>query len=201
MLFEEFKKLKKLQKFAEGYRGVIYLYKEKGQLFAVKTVEESTLLKGLQKEIEILKFLNKKGVSFVPSLVYIGEDFFVYKFIEGKPFKEILKEKNPLIPYYLKKILIASYCLDKLGVFKDEFQRPWTNVLVQNKKIFLIDFERGMLGKYYKNLPQFLQFLKAIKIIDTSTAILLGRNYRKSPKEVVKQTLKIISNNSYNFSI
>ena len=193
MRFEEFKKLKRLEKFAEGYRGVIYTYTENGRRYAVKVPSEEKLIKTFQKEAKILDFLNRKGVKFVPQLTFVGEDFFVYRFIEGIPFKKIQKgldEKQKR--YYLRKILLSAYILDCLGVFKDEFQRPFTNVLVNGKKVFLLDFERGLLNKKWKNVPQYLQFLTAVGVLDRETAISLGREYKKNPKGVVKRILSLL---------
>jgi putative serine/threonine protein kinase len=193
MRFEEFKKLKRLDKFAEGYRGVIYTYTENGKRYAVKVPSEEKLIKTFQKEAQILDFLNRKGVKFVPQLTFVGEDFFVYRFIEGVPFKKIQKglDENQK-RYYLKKILLSAYILDCLGVFKDEFQRPFTNVLVNGKRVFLLDFERGLLNKRWKNLPQYLQFLTAVGVLDRDTAISLGREYKKNPKGVVKKLLSLL---------
>ena len=193
MRFEEFKKLKRLEKFAEGYRGVIYTYTENGRRYAVKVPSEEKLIKTFQKEAKILDFLNRKGVKFVPQLTFVGEDFFVYRFIEGIPFKKIqrgLDEKQKR--YYLRKILLSAYILDCLGVFKDEFQRPFTNVLVNGKKVFLLDFERGLLNKKWKNVPQYLQFLTAVGVLDRETAISLGREYKRNPKGVVKRILSFL---------
>ena len=193
MRFEEFKKLKRLEKFAEGYRGVIYTYTEDGRRYAVKVPSEEKLIKTFQKEAKILDFLNRKGVKFVPQLTFVGEDFFVYRFIEGIPFKKIQKglDENQK-RYYLRKILLSAYILDCLGVFKDEFQRPFTNVLVNGKKVFLLDFERGLLNKKWKNVPQYLQFLTAVGVLDRETAISLGREYKKNPKGVVKRILSLL---------
>jgi len=80
--------------------------------------------------------------------------------------------------------------LDTLGVFKNEFQRPFTNVLINEKKLFLVDFERGQLNKYWKNLPQYLQYLVAARVLDREEAIELGREYKKNPKGVYKKVLK-----------
>jgi len=193
MRFEEFKNLKRLEKFAEGYRGIIYTYTENGKRYAVKVPSEEKLIKTFQKEAKILEYLNGVGFSFVPQLVSVGEDFFVYRFIEGKPFKKIQKElPEGAFRYFLRKLLVAAYCLDKVGVFKDEFQRPFTNVLINGRRLYLIDFERGLLNKYWKNVPQYLQFLVAVGVLDRDTAIGLGREYKKNPKGVVKKVLKLL---------
>jgi putative serine/threonine protein kinase len=188
LTFRRFAETKTLRKFAEGYRGTIYVFEEKGKKYAVKTVEDERLLKALHREMEILKFLNAKGFNFVPKLVLTGKDFFVYEFIEGVPLKILLKKEPPLL--YLRKILISAYCLDIVGVFKDEFQRPYTNVLVRGRRIFLLDFERGRLNKFYKNVPQYLQFLTAMGILDRNRAVELGKAYKKSPKRVIKEILR-----------
>ncbi len=191
MRFEEFYSLKRPEKFAEGYRGIIYTHTENGQKFAVKVPSEEKLVKTFLKEAEILKFLNSKGFSFVPKLHLVGEDFFVYRFLEGEPFKKVQREVSEREKlYYLRKILLAAYCLDRVGVFKDEFQRPFTNVLVSGRRIYLLDFERGLLNKYWKNVPQFLQFLVAAGVLSKEEAISYGREYKKNPKKVVKELLK-----------
>ena len=193
MRFKDLSSQKSLEKFAEGYRGIIYTYTENGKKYAVKVPSEEKLKKAFLKEAKILEYLNSKGVKFVPQLTFIGEDFFVYRFIEGKPFKKFFENLEPKEKlYYLRKLLLAAYCLDKLGVFKDEFQRPFTNVLVKGKKLYLIDFERGQLGKYWKNLPQYLQFLVAVGVLERNNAIILGREYKRKPKEVVKKILKLL---------
>jgi len=191
MRFEEFAAERRLERFAEGYRGVIYTFVERGQRWAVKVPSEEGLVKTFLKEAKILEFLNSKGFSFVPKLREVGEDFFVYRFLEGKPFKKVQKEvPRRLFYYYLRKILLAAYCLDRVGVFKDEFQRPFTNVLVSGRRVYLLDFERGLLNKYWKNVPQFLQFLVAAGVLGREEAVELGRRYKKEPKAVVKELLK-----------
>ncbi|HID79272.1 MAG TPA: hypothetical protein EYH48_05560 [Aquifex aeolicus] len=194
MRFKELKKIKRLEKFAEGYRGVIYIYTEGEKKYAVKVPSEDNLIKAFRKEAKILKFLNEKGVSFVPKLTFVGEDFLVYEFIEGIPFKKVQNriEENKK-RYYLKKILLSAYILDCFGVFKDEFQRPFTNILVSGKKVFLLDFERGLLNKKWKNVPQYLQFLTAVGVIDRQTSIELGKSYKKNPKGVIRKLLKLLS--------
>jgi len=191
--FEEFKNLFPLKKFSEGYRGNIYLFIWDSKKYAVKVPLESKLIPSIKKEASILKFLNEKKISFVSRVVYIGEDFFVYEFIEGIVFKKLLnslsKESKDL-KFILRKLLISAYCLDKLGVFKDEFQRPFTNVLVQNKRIYLIDFERGALNKFWKNVPQLIQFLLALGILNKDETIYLGKLYKKNPKYVIRILLK-----------
>jgi len=193
--FESLKKEKFLTKFAEGYRAEIYLYEENGKKYAVKVVNEPNLFKALQKEVEILKKLNRIGAKFVPKLLLWGKDFFIYHFIEGVPFKKLQKELNEEdLKRLLKKLLIAAYCLDKWGIFKNEFQRPFTNVLVDKKgRIFLIDFERGALNKYWKNVPQYMQFLMGKGILKKDETVFLGRKYRNKPKEVIKTLISKIN--------
>ncbi len=188
--FEGLKKLCNLQKFAEGYRGEIYTFDLKGEKIAVKVPQEERLLKSFLKEAEILKFLNSKGFRFVPKLVFVGKDYFAYRFIEGEPFKRVWKKLSPEGQrYFLRKLLTAAYLLDEVGVFKNEFQRPFTNVLINGKRLYLLDFERGALGKHWKNLPQFLQFLVAVGALEREEAIELGRGYKKNPREVFKRIL------------
>jgi putative serine/threonine protein kinase len=189
--FEELKANYPLTPFAEGYRGLIYLLNIGGEKFAVKTPQEEKLIPTFRKEANILLYLKGKGVRFVPRVEFVGEDYFVYRFIEGKPFKRVQKELSPKeLRHFLRKLLTAAFVLDTLGVFKNEFQRPFTNVLINGKKLFLVDFERGQLNKYWKNLPQYLQYLVAVGVLDRDEAIALGKEYKRKPKEVYKGVLK-----------
>lgn len=189
--FENFKELFNPSLFAEGYRGLIYTFTLNGEKYAVKTPQEEKLIPTFQKEARILEYLKSCGVSFVPQLVFAGEDYFIYRFIEGEPFKKIQKQLTPeKFRYFLRKLLVAAYLLDKLGVFKNEFQRPFTNVLIKDKNLYLIDFERGQLNKYWKNVPQYLQYLIAVGVLNKEEAIHLGKFYKQHPEQVVKETLK-----------
>jgi len=50
-----------------------------------------------------LLYLKGKGIGFVPRVEFVGEDYFVYRFIEGKPFKRVQKELSPKeLRYFLK---------------------------------------------------------------------------------------------------
>ncbi len=191
--FEGLKERFKLQKFAEGYRGEIYIFTHGGKKLAVKKPQEKRLVKTFQKEAQILSFLKEKGVKFVPQIEFSGRDYFIYHFIEGEPFKKIWKSADaPRRKRLLKKMLLAAYVLDCLGVFKNEFQRPFTNVLVSGRKLYLLDFERGKLGKRWKNLPQLLQFLMAVDVLNREETIGLGKEYKNNPRGVLKRILKMV---------
>jgi putative serine/threonine protein kinase len=191
--FEGLKERFKLQKFAEGYRGEIYIFTHGGKKLAVKKPQEKRLVKTFQKEAQILSFLKEKGVKFVPQIEFYGRDYFIYRFIEGEPFKKIWKSADaPRRKRLLKKMLLAAYVLDCLGVFKNEFQRPFTNVLVSGRKLYLLDFERGKLGKRWKNLPQLLQFLMAVDVLNREETISLGKEYKNNPRGVLKRTLRMV---------
>ena len=189
--FEELKEKYNPTLYAEGYRGLIYLLNLNGEKIAIKTPQERKLIPTFQKEAKILLYLKERGVNFVPQIKFLGEDYFAYRFIEGEPFKRLQKELSPKeFRFFLRKLLTAAFVLDTLGVFKNEFQRPFTNVLISGKKLYLIDFERGQLNKYWKNLPQYLQYLVAVGVLDRSEAIELGKKYKEEPKEVYKKVLR-----------
>jgi putative serine/threonine protein kinase len=77
--------------------------------------------------------------------------------------------------------------LDKLGINKDEMQRPLKNALIsKDEKVILIDFERVNFSEKPSNITQLLQFVMRtiyFKNIDKQKLINLGKEYKKSLNE------------------
>jgi len=79
--------------------------------------------------------------------------------------------------------------LDRLKISKDEFHRPYKNVLVDSKnRIYLIDFERAKFTDYPQNITQLVQFVitggnKFFKDIEKEKLIELAKLYKKNQDE------------------
>ncbi|RUM28141.1 MAG: hypothetical protein DSY32_04745, partial [Aquifex sp.] len=85
MKFSEFiREVRDIKEIAEGWRGKVYVGYWNGKKVAVKVAKAPDKVKAIQKEAEILERL--KGIEGFPQVLFKGEDFFVYEFIEGKPF-------------------------------------------------------------------------------------------------------------------
>ncbi|AAC06806.1 hypothetical protein [Aquifex aeolicus] len=192
MKFSEFiKEVQNLQELAEGWRGKVYTGYWRGKKVAIKVAKAPDKVKAIQKEAEILEKL--KGLKGFPQILFKGEDFFVYEFIEGKPFGKLKigeEEKKRL----LKEVLEKAYLLDRMGINRDEFSNIYKNVLVGDKgEVFVIDFDRGTFKKNPSNVRQFLQLLKREGFLSQEEAIELGKRYKENPEEVIKEIRKVLS--------
>jgi len=173
--------IENLQKIGEGWRGVVYRGIYRGEDLAFKVASQELSIPNIQKEGKILKIVNTEGIG--GQLVLQGDDFIAYRFIEGKPLKEIINAENAKI--LISQLLKQARKLDILGINKEEFHRPYTNVLVdKNLKIYLIDFERAKMGKNIQNVNQLLQFImgegsKYLKPFDKKELIKLAKAYKK----------------------
>ncbi|RLJ70351.1 putative serine/threonine protein kinase [Hydrogenivirga caldilitoris] len=188
MKFEEFRReLKNLEKFAQGWRGVIYTGEWEGRRVSVKVAKSKDVLKAINKEAQILEKL--KGIPGFPQILTKGEDFFVYEFIEGKPLGKV-----DLTPEQEKKVLRTlltfAYMLDNLGINRDEFAQVYKNALLDNEgKVYLLDFERGKFSKRPSNVPQFLQLLYRKGYLNIDEAVELGRRYMRDREGVFTELM------------
>lgn len=192
MRFEEFKnKVENLREFAEGWRGKVYRGTWKGEDVAIKVAKSSEKVKAIQKEAEILEKL--KGIKGFPQILFKGEDFFVYKFIEGKTFGQ-LKPEGEERKRILREVLEKAYILDKLGIHRDEFANIHKNVLINDRgEVFVIDFDRGVFKDNPSNVRQFLQLLRREGFISQEKAIELGKLYKKNRDAIIDEIRKILT--------
>ncbi len=192
MRFEEFKEeVESLREIAEGWRGRVYRGKWKGEDVAIKVAKSPEKIKAIQKEAEILERL--KGLEGFPQILFKGEDFFVYRFIEGKTFGE-LKPQGEERKRILREVLEKAYLLDKLGIHRDEFANIHKNVLIDEKgRVFVIDFDRGVFKENPSNVRQFLQLLKREGFISQEEAIRLGKLYKENREAVIDDIRKILT--------
>ncbi|RLE47956.1 hypothetical protein DRJ25_01025 [Candidatus Woesearchaeota archaeon] len=156
----ESKGIRNIKFFDKGWRGLISTGKYKCNLVAIKTKRPYSEAKtAIRKEAKWLKFVNKHGLG--PKFVMSGKGFLVYRFVDGKPFKDwIVKASKSSLKKAVLKILDKCFMLDKLKVNKEEMHRPLTNVLVtKDANPVLIDFERMYKTRKPHNVTQFCQFL------------------------------------------
>ncbi len=178
MKFSEFKReVRNLRELAEGWRGVVYTGEWKGRKVSVKVAKNEQVVKAIQREADILERL--KGMREFPQILFRGEDFFVYEFIEGKPLGKLRlsPEEERRV---LKRLLELAYRLDSMGISRDEFANLYKNVLLDERgNVYVLDFERGKLSKRPSNLTQFLQLLRRRGYITRDEAVELGRRYMR----------------------
>jgi putative serine/threonine protein kinase len=181
--FSEFKKeVSGLKKLSEGWRGVVYTGVWKGQKVSLKVAKSEELIKAIQKEADILERL--KGLKGFPQLLLKGEDFFLYRYIEGVPFRkaELSPEEERRV---WRRLLELAYLLDELGISRDEFAHLDKNVLIgEGGEVYVLDFERGKFSERPTNVTQFIQFLRRKGLLSMEEAIELGRGYGKKRREV-----------------
>jgi len=138
----------KLEYLAKGKRSKVYIGVLNGKKVVVK--------KGKRARIEAkwLKILNKYKIG--PKFVSVSKDKLIYEFIDGE---RILDFKGD-IKIIIKKVLDKCRVLDKLKINKKEMQNPYKHILIKNKKVKMIDFERCYYSDKPKNVTQFCQFIR-----------------------------------------
>ena len=186
------KKVDKLERFSQGWRGVIYVGEYKGLKVAVKLAKDEYRVRAINKEADILERL--KGIDYFPQLLFRGHGYFAYKFIEGIPFRKYVKnvDRKEKI-YLLTEVLKAAFLLDRMGINRGEFSNIDKNVLVgEGMKVYILDFDRGSFKERSSNLPQFLQFLVRESIIELERAVELGKRYKNDKEGVYEEVLSII---------
>ncbi|GAB6078660.1 serine/threonine protein kinase [Hydrogenobaculum acidophilum] len=193
MNFEEFVKDKDICFLAKGWRGEVYTFKEGNEQFCIKKAIHQEAFYAIQKEANILSCLYK-DIRF-PQIVCQGEDFFVYKYIDAKPFEKVfwlLEKENQL--KVLKSILEAAYYLDSVGINRGEFDKEYKNILIDDAlKIYILDFDRGNFSKNPKNITQFIQSIRVKGLLTKEEAISLGKIYKSNRDDVYNYLNNLLS--------
>jgi len=192
MRFETFKKeLESLEEVAKGWRGKVYKGYWRGKKVAVKVARSPDKEEAIRKEAEILERL--KGLEGFPQILLKGEDFFVYEFIEGKPYGKLKLSKEEK-KHLLKEVLEKAYLLDEMGINKDEFGDLRKNLLVDEKgRPWLIDFERGSFKENPSNVRQFLQLLRREGFLSQEEAVELGKAYKGDRKGTIEKIRAVLT--------
>lgn len=184
-------KINDVKKFTKGKRGVIYTGKYKNKNVAIKIQRPDVEVRSLQNEIRILKKIKNHGIG--PKLIFAGDDFFVYEFVEGEFIEEFVEnEKNKTkIKNVLRNVMLQCRKLDKLKMNKEEMHHPYKHVIVAKEdRPVLVDFERCKETWDAKNVTQFCQYLISGKmsyllkkkgiLIDRMKMIELDKKYKKN---------------------
>lgn len=158
--------------FAQGKRGTIY----KGRLDATLSIKShlarkqflSVAVKAarplphaaqrIRNEAAWLQKLNPLHLG--ARLLFSGEDYFVYEFVEGTPILEWLeqhsREENRQV---LMKVLQQASTLDTLGINKEELHHPQKHIIItHSNQPVLLDFERCHSSRKPKNVTQLIEF-------------------------------------------
>lgn len=151
---------------------------------------------GIKKEINVLRRLEENNIDFVPKIGKSGNNWFDMNFIEGINFDQMWnnyksgKLEKSQVKKILHKIIDELIALDKLGIKKEELNRPTKNIIIGDKP-YLIDFERTKNGV---NLTEFASFLmnhgKEFIIYGKEKMIKEMKNYKK---KVNKDVLRMFN--------
>jgi len=165
---------------AKGKRSEVYTGKLNGKKVAVKISKRAKI------ESKWLRLLNKHKIG--PKLIKTEKNKMIYEFVEGKRIGECLKNKN--IKEIIRKVLEQCRILDKLKIDKKELVNPYKHILVNKKKVVMIDFERCHKVKKGKNVTQFGEYLMRNKLVDRKKFTKLLKDYKKN--QIGKNFKKIL---------
>lgn len=124
--------------------------------------KESEAIERIRNEVNWLKIINKENIG--PKLLFFGENFFVYQFVEGDFILDWInnhqkKEIQNVLIYLLKQCLV----MDKLKVNKEEMHRPLKHIIIdKNNYPVFIDFERSHKTDKPHNVTQFVEFISRL---------------------------------------
>lgn len=155
----EKKGIKDVKRLTRGHRGLIFTGLLSRKKIAVKIQIKGTGAKGtVNREAKILKLLNKHKIG--PKILFSGNDFFAYDFVEGifiPAFLESSSAKN--IRIVLKRVFEQCHILDRLKLKKEEMQNPYKHIIVtKGNRPVLLDFERARKTIKPHNVTQFCQY-------------------------------------------
>lgn len=156
----EKKGIKNARRLTRGHRGLIFTGLLSRKKVAVKMQIKGTGAKGtVNREAKMLRMLNRHKIG--PKILFSGNDFFVYEFVEGV-FIPAFLEKAPAkrIRIVLKRVFEQCHVLDRLKLKKEEMQNPYKHVIITNgNKPVLLDFERARKAMKPHNVTQFCQYV------------------------------------------
>lgn len=177
--------IKNLKKLGGGWRGQVYKGEFNSKVLTFKIPKNPSFIHLIRKESEILKRINPYGIG--GKLEIVGEDFLAYQYIDGIHLNEVINRDN--YKNLVFQLFIQGRILDRLGISKDEFHRPYKNVLVdKDLKVHLIDFERAKFTEYPQNITQLIQFVITggnifFKNVEKEKLIELAKIYKKAQTE------------------
>jgi len=148
-------------------------------------------------------FLEKlKDFDFVPKIYSYDDKNLTIEMekIDGITIQEIF-EKGYLeeIKKVVSKVIDICFLLDKMGIQKEEMNRPYRHIIVQGERVVFIDWERAHEKKNPSNLTQFIEYLyknkeilerKGFILPEREEMIKLMKEYKKSYSEEVVKKIK-----------
>jgi len=177
------KDIKNLEYFAKGKRSEVYIGNYRKKKIVVKKSKRAKI------EAKWLKLLNKYQIG--PKFIFLGKNYLIYEFVKGE---RILEHKEN-IKKIIKKVLEQCRKMDRLGINKKEMQNPYKHILIYNKNVKMIDFERCYYSKKAKNVTQFCQFIrnKIFRNLNNKRFEEILKAYKKNPNDKnYKEILKFL---------
>ena len=112
----------------------------------------------IQNEAYWLQLLNRHSIG--PQFLGVTETGVLMEYVDGVPILDYATtaSREDLI-HVLVDLLYQCRTLDQLGVTKEEMHRPLKHVLVRDRKVVMIDFERCRRMEKPKNVTQVCQFI------------------------------------------
>jgi release factor glutamine methyltransferase len=152
----------------KGHRGLIFTGLWKKKKVAIKVQRSDIGVKGtVNNEAARLKVLNKHNIG--PKLLFAGNDFFVYEFVDGEFIFDYFSRpdvKKSNVISVLKDVFEQMFILDHLGLNKEEMHHPPKHIIITKRgKPVLLDFERCKPHKTVHNVTQFCQFIISGKLL------------------------------------
>ncbi|MBI4148014.1 methyltransferase [Candidatus Woesearchaeota archaeon] len=143
---------------ARGTRKLVYKARLGRKQVVVKVKRPDSTANPIPREVKMLKLLSAKKLS--ARVLSQGKDYFITEYVSGQFLKDWIKIATPQeVKWLLQKVFDWCYQMDKLNISKEEMHRPWKHVLINGKKIGMIDFERAHHTNDPKNVSQFVQFV------------------------------------------
>jgi putative serine/threonine protein kinase len=150
----------------KGYASIVVLaYNEYYGLGALKLRRIDSRRITLEHEGMMLDYLDK--TLYVPQLYMWARDFIFMEWLDpgkcmdlGRYFEELIfKNKFNELKRIIKRIILALYLIDKLGIDHGELNRPYNHIYICcDRYVKIIDWESSSYRKPH-NVTMFLSFL------------------------------------------
>jgi release factor glutamine methyltransferase len=153
---------------AKGHRGLIFIGCLKNKKVTIKVQRDDIdATETVNNEVRQLAVLNKHNIG--PKLLFSGNNYFVYEFVDGDFLQDYLAKKETNRSgaiKVIKDVFEQMYVLDTLGLNKEEMHHPVKHIIVTRKgKPVLVDFERCHSREKTHNVTQFAQFIISGKLL------------------------------------
>jgi HemK-related putative methylase len=164
----EKKGVDKIKPLAKGHRGLIFTGRLKDKKVTIKVQRDDIdATETVNNEVRQLAVLNKHGIG--PKLIFSGNNYFVYEFVEGDFLQDYLERKDTTradAVDVIKAVFEQMDLLDRLRLNKEEMHHPVKHIVVtRKKKPVLLDFERCHRRDKTHNVTQFAQFIISGKLL------------------------------------